>query len=164
LLNVGYAAWLYRARRYDESIAQAHRALELDPTNAAAYRHSGWSRYWQGDIAGAIADFSKAVSFEPEPRMRANLAYAYASSGQRAKAEEILRELETLSTQRYVSPGARAITYLGLGDRAKALDWLERAYEEQDGACWFLKVDPVYDVLRSEPRFQALLRKVGLEK
>ena len=53
--------------------------------------------------------------------------------------------------------------YLGLGEKEKALDWLEKAYEEQDSACWYLKIDQIYDSIRNEPRFQAILKKIGLE-
>jgi hypothetical protein len=69
-----------------------------------------------------------------------------------------------LPKQRYVSPAASMVVYLGLGEKEKALEWLEKCYADQDTHCWFLKVDPLYDSLRNEPRFQAVLKKVGLDK
>ena len=75
-----------------------------------------------------------------------------------------MRELEDLAKQEYVSPTAFATIYLGLGEKEIALDWLEKAYEQQDIACWYLKIDQIYDSVRNEPRFQALLKKVGLDK
>ena len=66
--------------------------------------------------------------------------------------------------QRYITPALRMLFHLGLGEKDKALDWLERCYEEQDGYCWGLKVFPMFDPLRTEPRFQALLKKAGLDK
>jgi len=75
-----------------------------------------------------------------------------------------VRDFETLAKQRYVSPAASMVVYLGLGEKEKALEWLEKCYEDRDTQTWFLKVDPLYDSLRDEPRFQALLKKVGLDK
>jgi tetratricopeptide (TPR) repeat protein len=88
------------------------------------------------------------------------LGYAYAISGDRPKAEQILRELEELAKRQYVSSTAFAMIYLGLGEKEKALDWLEKSYENQESACWYLKVDPIYDSVRNEPRFQVLVQKV----
>ena len=89
------------------------------------------------------------------------MAYACARAGDRTKAEQALRDLDDLAKQRYVSAEPRVILHLALGQKDKALDWLEKGYEEQNEACWTLKINRVYDPLRSEPRFQALLKKVG---
>jgi serine/threonine-protein kinase len=75
-----------------------------------------------------------------------------------------MRDWDDRAKQRYVSPGMRMLFHLGLGEKDQALDWLEKCYEEQDGYSWFLKVDPIFDPLRTEPRFQALLKKVGLDQ
>ena len=91
------------------------------------------------------------------------LGYAYAISGDRPKAEQILRELEEMAQLRYVSSPAFADIYLGLGEKEKALDWLDKSYQDQESACWYLKVDPIYDSVRNEPRFHAILKKIGLE-
>jgi len=88
------------------------------------------------------------------------LGYAYAISGERPKAEQILRELEEMAKRQYVNSSAFAAIYLGLGEKEKALDWLDVAYENQESACWLLKVDPIYDGVRNEPRFQALVEKI----
>jgi serine/threonine-protein kinase len=164
LINAEFAIWLMRARRYDEAIAQARKALELNAGSAAAYRAMGWSRFWNNAAAGTIAEFEKMVSLGDTARRRSELAYAHAAAGDRVKAEAILREFERLSAQRYVSPGAFAVVYLGLGESNQALEWLEKAYDDQDDVCWRLKCDRIFDPIRSEPRFQALLKKVGLDK
>ena len=91
------------------------------------------------------------------------LGYSYGILGDRAKAEQVLTHLNELAKQRYVSPQALITVYVGLGEKSTALDWLEKSYEDQDIACWYLKVDPVYDSLRNEPRFQALLKKLSLD-
>jgi hypothetical protein len=74
-----------------------------------------------------------------------------------------LRELEELAKRQYVSSTEFADIYLGLGEKEKALDWLEKSYQDQESACWYLTVDPIYDSVRKEPRFQALVQKVFRE-
>ena len=163
-MNSDRGWWLFLARRYDEAIVQYREALELDPNSAFAYKGLGWCLLFKEDLAGAIAAFQKARTLDPEPLFDAALGYAYAVSGDRSKAEQVLRDLNDLAKQRYVSPGAQVLVYLGLGDKERTYEWLEKCYEEQDYACWELKVDPVFDGMRDEPRFQALLKKVGLDK
>ncbi len=95
--------------------------------------------------------------------MLGGLGHAYAVSGKRAEAQKVLAELKDLSKRRYVAPFDVALVYAGLGDKAQALEWLGKAYE--DHSQWFvwIKVDPRFDTLRGEPRFQDLLRRMGLE-
>ncbi|MSO23670.1 MAG: tetratricopeptide repeat protein [Acidobacteria bacterium] len=154
---------LNEARRYDEAMAQLRKTLELDPNFADAHFQLGWCLVYKGDTAGAIASFQKAKSLDPQPWRESALAYAYARAGDRARAEQLLRDLEDQAKQRYNSLAPRMFFHLGLGEKDKALDWLERCYDEQDGFCWSLKVLPLYDPVRTEPRFQALLKKVGLD-
>ena len=78
----------------------------------------------------------------------------------RVELQRSLRELEEMAKRQYVNSSAFAAIYLGLGEKEKALDWLDKAYENQESACWLLKVDPIYDSVRNEPRFQALVQKV----
>jgi adenylate cyclase len=92
------------------------------------------------------------------------LGYAYAKSGDRTRAEGIVTELNQVSSRRFVSPFCTAVIYVGLGDKVRALDGLERAYEARSWDLLWLKMDRIFDPLRSEPRFIALLKKVGLDK
>ena len=161
-LNRGY--WFYLARRFDEANIHIRKALELDPNSPWALRTLGWSLLWKGDKAGALPLMEKAQSLDTDPFSIGSYGYALAVSGDRAKAEQILRDLENLAKQRYVSPAASMVVYLGLGEKEKALEWLEKCYEDRDPQCWPLKVELFYDSLRTEPRFQALLKKVGLDK
>jgi serine/threonine-protein kinase len=154
----------YWARQYDDAIAQARKTLEMDPNSAITHVLLGLSFLKKGDTAGAVAELQKARAPNPGAWYQGYLGYAYAISGERAKAEVVLRELEDLAKRQYVSPTAFATIYLGLGEKEKTLDWLEKAYEQQDSACWYLKIDQIYDNVRNEPRFQALLKKVGLDK
>jgi len=157
------AYFLYHARRYDDAIVQIKNTLEMDPTSTIARHLLGCCLLWKGDTAGAIAEFQRSKIMVTGAWYQGLLGYAYAISGDRPKAEQMLRELEEMAKRQYVNSSAFAAIYLGLGEKEKALDWLDKAYENQESACWLLKVDPIYDSVRKEPRFQAILKKIGLE-
>jgi len=150
----------YWARQYDDAIAQARKTLEMDPNSAITHVLLGLSFLKKGDAAGAIAELQKTKTPDPGAWYQGYLGYAYAISGDRAKAEQASRELEELAKRQYVSPTAFATIYLGLGKKEKCFDWLEKAYEQQDSACWYLKIDQIYDSVRNEPRFRALMQKI----
>ncbi len=154
------AYYLYHARRYDDAMVQVRKTLELDPTSTLAHNLLGRCLLGKGDTAGAIAEFQQGKINITGAWYQGLLGYAYAISGHRPKAEQMLRELEAQAKHQYVNSSAFAAIYLGLGEKEKALDWLDVAYENQESACWLLKVDPIYDSLRNEPRFQALVQKV----
>jgi serine/threonine-protein kinase len=158
------AYFLYHARRYDDAIVQIKRTLDLDPTSTMACHLLGCCFLWKGDTAGTIAEFQRSKIMVTGAWYQGLLGYAYAVSGDRPKAEQVLRELEEMAKRQYVSSTAFADIHLGLGEKEKALDWLEKSYQDQESACWYLKVDPIYDSVRNEPRFQALLKKVGLDQ
>jgi serine/threonine-protein kinase len=161
LLNTDLAFFLYWARRYEDAITQIRKTLELDSNNGFAHLVLGWCLIGKGSKADARAEFQKATTLDDLPWYVGSLGYACAVSGDRAKAEQALRELEELAKQRYVSPANRATVYLGLGENEKALDWLEKAYEDRDPIFWWINGDQLYDSVRHEPRFQVLLKKVG---
>jgi adenylate cyclase len=154
----------YWARQYDDAIAQARKTLEMDPNSAITHVLLGLSLLKKGDTTGAIGELQKTNAPDPGAWYQGFLGYAHAISGDRAKAEQALREIEELAKRQYVSPNAFATIYLGLGEKEKCLDWLEKAYEQRDSACWYLKIDQIYDSVRNEPRFQALLKKIGLNQ
>ncbi len=161
LLNTDLGFFLHWARRYDEGIVQLRKTLELDPNNALAHQTLGWCLHWKGKTADALAEFQKATTLDDLPWYKGSLGYAYAASGDRAKAEQILRDLDELAKKQYVSPAARASVYLGLGEKGKALDWIEKAFEDMDPLFWW-NTDQLYDSVRNEPRFKALLQKMAL--
>src|SRR6266404_1842845 len=158
------AYYLYHARRYDDAIVQVRKTLELDPTSTLAHNLLGRCLLGKGDTAGAIAEFQQSKINITGAWYQGLLGYAYAISGDRPKAEQMLGELEAQAKRQYVNSSAFAAIYLGLGEKEKALDWLDVAYENRESACWLLKVDPIYDSVRNEPRFEALLKKVGLDQ
>ena len=163
-LNTDLAFFLNWARRYDDAFTQIRKTLELDSNNGFAHTIFGWCLIWKGNNTAAKAEFQAAVTLDDLPWYKGSLGYAYAVSGDHAKAEEVLRELENVAKQRYVSPAIRASVYLGLGQNQKALDWLEKADEDRDPCFWWINGDQLYDSVRNEPRFQALIQKVDRTK
>jgi serine/threonine-protein kinase len=163
-LNTDLAFFLYWARRFEEATTQIRKTLELDPNNAFAHSILGWCLIAKGNKAEARSEFEKATTLDDLPWYVSSVGYACGVSGDRAKAEEVLRGLEELAKQRYVSPANRAAVYLGLGEKEQALDWLEKAYEDRDPIFWWINGDQLYDSLRAAPRFEALVQKVDRTK
>ncbi len=163
-LNTDLGFFLYWARRYEDATAQMRKTLELDPNNAFGHSVLGWCLIWKANKAEAIAEFQKATTLDDLPMYISSLGYAYAASGDRAKAEQIFHDLDQLAKQRYVSPANRASVYLGLGQKEKVLDWLEKAYEDRDPIFWWIDGDQLYDSVRNEPRFKALVQKIDRTK
>ena len=151
-------------RRYDEAIVQERRALELHPEMIPAHEFLGQAYEQKGLFREAIAAIEKAIALSKQsPSYRAQLAHVHASSGNRAAAEKTLRELIREAEQRYVSPYELAIVCAALGKNDQAFAWLEKAFEERTPRLLlFLNSDPRVDPLRSDPRFQDLLRRIGL--
>src|SRR6266849_1829073 len=114
------AYFLYHARRYDDAIVQIKKTLELDPASTLAHHLLGCCLLWKGDTAGAIAEFQRSKIMVTGAWYQGLLGYAYAISGDRSKAEQILRELEQMAKRQYVSSTAFAMIYLGLGEKAAA--------------------------------------------
>jgi TolB-like protein/Flp pilus assembly protein TadD len=152
---------LYRARRYDESIAQCERALEIDPNYANALWFLALSLEQKGQLTESIAKLEKAVGLSGGAHHRALLGRAYALAGEKTKAMEMLDELKKLSQQRYVSPFDIAVVYVGLGDLSSAFQWLEEAYRQRVFRIIELTL-PMFDSLRSDWRWQDLVRRIGL--
>jgi adenylate cyclase len=161
-LNTDLGFFFYWSRRYDDATTQIRTTLEVDPNNALAHQLLGWCLVWKGNVTEAKAEFQKATTLDDLPWYVGSLGYACAVSGDRRKAEQILRELEDLTRQRYVSPAIRASVYLGLGENDKALDWLEKGYQDRDPSLWWITGDQLYDSVRNEPRFKALLQKLDM--
>ncbi|MBS1787540.1 MAG: protein kinase [Acidobacteria bacterium] len=158
-LALGFA--FFFGHRLDEAAAQYRQALDLSGSNAARV-YLGRVFAAQGKSAEALAEFRQAATLDQQPSYRAWLAYGYALNGQRAEALTLLRDLEMQSQHERISPAYLARIYLGLGDKKRALDWLQKSYDEHSDHVLNLGHDPVYDPLRDEPRFQALLRGIGL--
>ena len=149
------------ARRYDEAIEQFHKAIDLDPRFYYSHWNLAQALELKGNPREALAEYKKAVELDDDPFVLALLGQGYAKLGQRDEALKILAQLPQIGAHRYVSAYSYALLYVALGDKDKAIEWLERSYEEGAGLdLIFLKVDPMLDPLQKEPRFQALVAKV----
>jgi TolB-like protein/Tfp pilus assembly protein PilF/class 3 adenylate cyclase len=162
VINTDLGSTLINARRYDEAIAQLRKTLEIDPTFYYAHFILGMALQLKGDLPAAIAEYTKAQQLtDNNLRARVLLAAAKAQSGDKEAAVQMLAELEELSRNRNVRASWRAVLYLSLGNREEAVRWLEQSvagHEELD--ITFIKVDPLLDPLRGDPRFEALVQKV----
>ena len=163
IINAGLAHRLYWARQYDQAIEQSQKTIELDPNFALAHWDLGLEYEQTGAPGQAIAEMTKAVSLsESNSLMMAGLGHAYAVSGNRAAALKIARELERRSHMEYVDPYAIALVYAGLAEKDQAFDYLEKAHEQRSPLFSFLNVEQMLDPIRSDPRFQQLVHRVGL--
>ena len=152
---------LYQARKYDESIKVFQKIIEMDPNYDAAYGIMGYAYTAKHQFKEAIDAYKEAIRLgDKSTSVQVYLGEAYVGNGEREKAQAILKQLQT--TKEYVSPGELAVLYGALGDKDAAFASLEKAYSEHDLQLQFLKVDPSYDRLRDDPRYQDLMRRVGL--
>jgi tetratricopeptide (TPR) repeat protein len=155
----------YFTRRYDEAIASGRRALEMDPNFVLARVYAGMAYEQKGMYEEAVAELRKANDFAGGfPEALGALGHAYAASGRRDEALRTLAELERMSRRGYVSPLYFSILYAGMGDKNRALEQLERGANDRAGWLINLAVEPRFDALRSEARYQDLLRRVGLAR
>jgi tetratricopeptide (TPR) repeat protein len=152
-----------RAGRYDEALSGVMHVLQVEPHFALAHATLGWVHLLTGKPDAGIAALERALAISPESTLYlAQLGQALARVGRRDEARDILRRLEEVSARRYVSPYHMAYVHTGLGDYERAMDWLERAYEERAGGVFGVKGSFLFAPLRSHPRFVALLRKMNL--
>lgn len=158
-------AWpLYFARRYDEAIAQLEGSLKLDPNFAVTLRYRGNILETLGRPKEALAEYQKAVGLDPDPYLRAMLARALAKSGQRAEALKIVDGIVTESAARYVPANAVALAFAALGEKDKAFFWLEKDVADRASRSPQYSVNPMWDDLRDDPRFAALVKKIEQSK
>ena len=150
---------LYEARRYDEAISQLRKALDLEPRFWPAHLYLGKTLAEQGQYQEALVELRKAQNFTAEPY--ATIGYVYGRMGRAADARKVIADLQEQLKKGYVAPTDFAKVYIGLGDKEQAFAWLEKGYQQHDFWLTFLKGDPIFDSLRSDPRFQDLLRRVG---
>jgi len=165
VVNAVLGLGLYWWRQYDEAIEQLQKTLEMDPNFAIAHFYLGLTYAVKERWEEAIASLKKFLNLWPgSPVAVGYLGFAYGMSGQEDEALSMLDQLSKLSQQRYVSSLYKALIYLGLGKKDQAFEYLDKAYDERESWMVTLKTAPFMDTLRSDPRYEALLRKMGLEK
>jgi adenylate cyclase len=164
-MNTFMGATFYYAGRDDEAIGQCRRTIEMDPNFAVAHWHLGLA-YEQKQILGAATEeFKKAISLSGgSPLMRAALGRVYAESQKKDEANEMLNELNELAKRHYASAYELAKIYIALGNSEQAFQLLAKAYAEHSFHLVNLKVCPQFESVRSDPRFQDLVQRLGLSR
>lgn len=154
---------LVMQRRYDEALAQFRRAIELDPSFPKSYHGAGRAYVEKRMYAEAIEMFAKARDLTAGfPIPLALMAHAFAASGKRAEARVLLDKFRIMAQQTYVCPFVLARIHIGLGDFDEVFTLLEQSFEQRDARLIHLKVSPVFDPLRPDPRYHSLLQRLGL--
>ncbi len=158
------ASVYYYRREFDLALEQCDQTIELNPFFSPAYWTLGLIQEQRRELDESVAAFERAADLAPRsPRMRAALGRSYALTGRRDRARAILRELQQLAQQRYVSPFEFASIYFALGQTDVGFVWMGKACEERCFDLILMKVDPRFDPIRSDPRFAAIARKVGVD-
>ncbi len=154
---------LYYAHRYDEAISRYQKALELEPGHLSNCTWLGLAYLKKGMYAEAIAELRKAdIPGARSTLPIAALSAAYYLSGKKAEGLQRLERLLALRRNRFVSSYDIAVFYAAIGDRKQTLDWLDKAIEERAGLVVYLRVDPIWDSVRDDPRFEKIIRQVGI--
>lgn len=170
IISSNAGLYSYFEHRYDDAIVQYQKTLEIDPTFWVAHHYLGLAYAKKGMHDQAISELRNSLyspgtgplkegAVENDPEIAASLGHAYGLAGRRAEAEAILNRLRALSQRRYVSGLYFAIVYTGLGDKDRAIEYLDKAYENRHPGLVLIRVDPIFDNLRSDKRFQELVKR-----
>jgi serine/threonine-protein kinase len=166
LIVSSHYGWInYLARRYDQTIQESRQILKLDPNFFAAHRYQALAYEAQDKSDDALSAFQKALPMSRgSVLLKAELGHAYAVAGKRKEAMQALDELRQLAAQRPISPFHLALVHLGLGEKDRALELLYKALDERAERLVWLRVDPRFDPLRADARFNNLLERIGLAR
>jgi tetratricopeptide (TPR) repeat protein len=161
IVATDYGAILYFSRQYDRAIEQFHSVLDMEPNFPRAHMLA-WAYVQKGQFADALADIDAWRSSDNLAWSWAMVAYVAGRSGDHVRAKLAFEQLQRMEVHHALDSLSLAVAYIGVGDNHKALTRLERAYREHSSSLSALKVDPTYDPLRADPRFQQLLHRIGL--
>ena len=165
VLSHNRAVQLGLARQYHAAIEQCRRTIELDSTYAVAYQSMGSLYSAKGMYQEALPLMETATRLDPRnPMFLALLAYVHGDLKQGSDARRILEQLSSQARQRYIPALAFAVVHVGLDEKDQAFVWLEKAYDERASRLAILAEEPTWDRLRSDPRFDNLLRRIGLPR
>ena len=163
VIRTDLARMFYFSRDYDQSLEQYRSALEMDPNFGSAHLWLAQVYQQKGLFEEAISELKTGMHLLGDSTYAlAKLGQGYAIAGQRDEARTVLKQLNALSSKRYVSPYDIAMFHVGLQENDEAFHWLQRAFEQRSLWLGYLNVEPQLDRLRSDQRFQALVRRVGL--
>jgi len=163
-INNGLARQYYLSRQYDKAISQCQVGLQIDPTYLPARIQLGLAYEQKGMLKEAISELEQARDLAKTlPMAHALLAHAYATAGRRGDALTELNVLNNMKSARYVPPSYFAIVAVALGDKNEAFGYLQKSYQDRSEQILYLGVEPLVDPLRSDPRFDQLLQRVGLK-
>ena len=162
-INTSVTWILAIGEQYEQAIDQCRKTLEMDPNFALGHYRLGQTFVLSGRYGEAVAELKRALELSGNPRVTAELGLAYALAGNRSEALKLAGQLNEQSKQRYISPFNLAVIYGGLGDKRRAMEWLEKAYEERSVSLNLLKVSPAFVSLRGDPRVVAMVRSLGME-
>jgi TolB-like protein/Flp pilus assembly protein TadD len=165
IVNSDLGWYLLYSGHYDDANVQFRKTIGLDSTSVSAHRGLGVAASETGQTEDAIAELTRAlVLSENSPVVMGDLGAAYARGRHLTEAGRVLKDLQALSAREYVPSSAFAVVYAAMGDRTRALDWLEKAYDEHDFAMAQVGVVPWFQTLRSEDRFKKLLVRLDLPR
>jgi TolB-like protein/DNA-binding winged helix-turn-helix (wHTH) protein/Flp pilus assembly protein TadD len=163
ITNVNLGRIDYYAGRYDQAIEQYRRAIDLDSNFARAHLRLGMAFVQQSRYKEAIAEYQKTREISGDtPQVTAHIAQALALSGKKSEARALLAELKQRATRQYVPSYSLALIHIGLGENEAAFAWLEKAYADRSSEMIYFKVEPMLAPLRSDPRYQDILRRMRL--
>jgi len=162
IANLELASIYGYARQNDQAVVQLRKIIDMDPNWYLAHMVLCETYNFKGQFAEAIAECEKARGLNDDPAVLSFLAIAYARSGKREEAMKTMGQMHELAKQRYVPAYGFGNAYAALGDRDQAFKWLERSLQDRGWEITYIRVDPGIDSLRSDPRFNDLVRRVGL--
>jgi TolB-like protein/Flp pilus assembly protein TadD len=151
------------ARQYDAAIEQYQKTLELYPNQAAPRDSLGWAYVYEGKFEQGMEEIRKSIAlYGEDASLSPEIAFIYCKTGRKGDAQKILNQLLSKSKTVPIAAHHFALIYVGMGNKEKAFAWLEKSYEQHSPMMAWLEVDQRFDSLREEPRFQELMRRVGL--
>jgi TolB-like protein len=165
VIRTDLARVFYFSRDYDQSVSQYQAALDMDLNFSSAHLWLAQVYEQKGLFEQAIEELKTGMRLSGDSTFAlARLGHGYAMAGQKDEAHAVLNELNALSGQRYVSPDDVAMVHVGLQENDEAFAWLQRAFEQRSLWLGYLNVEPQLDPLRSDQRFEELIRRVGLKE
>ena len=163
-LHCSFAVMFFLSRQYERALSEIEKTLELDNNYVPTLYLLGRTREELGEFDEAITVFERILTIDDAPTFRAGLAHVHATAGNYQAARTMLTELEKQSSKRYVGAYSKAVIHLALGEKNEAFSCLEQAYGDRCEMMTWLRVDPVFDHVRSDLRFTNLLRRIGLHQ